>query len=115
MSPLEKALEAFATQATTPHGFLQLAVIAAGLGFGWLAARVMRRRVTQAALWKFGTGGFVGAADAPPQVDLPGGVDRPLVVVFLAVIALDLVGQKAMTAQIGNRFTDRAKIVQAHL
>jgi len=58
MSPLEKTLEAFATQATTPHGFAQLAVIAAGLGFGWLAARVMRRRVTQAALWKFGTGGF---------------------------------------------------------
>jgi small-conductance mechanosensitive channel len=58
MTPLERTLDAFATQAMTPQGFTQLAVIAAGVGMGWVAARVARRRVAQAALWKFGAGGF---------------------------------------------------------
>ena len=34
-----------------------------------------------------GAGRLVGAADASPQVDLPGGVDRPLVIVVGAVVS----------------------------
>jgi small-conductance mechanosensitive channel len=58
MTPLEKALEAFATQAATPKGALQLAVIAAGLALGWLVARILRRRVPEKPVWAFGAGGF---------------------------------------------------------
>jgi small-conductance mechanosensitive channel len=58
MTPLEKALEAFATQAATPKGALQLAVIAAGLALGWLVARILRRRVPEKPAWEFGAGGF---------------------------------------------------------
>ncbi len=58
MTPLERTLEAFATQAATPKGALQLAVIAAGLALGWLVARVLRRRVPEKPAWEFGAGGF---------------------------------------------------------
>lgn len=58
MTPLERALEAFATQAATPKGALQLAVIAAGLALGWLVARILRRRVPENPAWAFGAGGF---------------------------------------------------------
>jgi len=58
MTPLERALEAFATQAATPKGALQLAVIAAGLALGWLVARTLRRRVPEKPVWAFGAGGF---------------------------------------------------------
>ncbi len=58
MTPLERALEAFATQAATPGGALQLAVIAAGLALGWLVARILRRRVPENPAWAFGAGGF---------------------------------------------------------
>jgi small-conductance mechanosensitive channel len=58
MTPLERALEAFATQAATPKGALQLAVIAAGLALGWLVARILRRRVPEKPAWEFGAGGF---------------------------------------------------------
>ena len=58
MSPLESTLDAFATQAATPQGASQLALIVAGLGLGWLAAGALRRRVAARQLWKFGSGGF---------------------------------------------------------
>jgi small-conductance mechanosensitive channel len=58
MSPLDRTLEAFATQASTPQGAAQLAVILAGLGLGWLLAGALRRGVASKQLWKFGAGGF---------------------------------------------------------
>lgn len=58
MTPLERTLDAFATQVATPKGALQLAVIAAGLALGWLVARVLRRRVPEKPVWAFGAGGF---------------------------------------------------------
>lgn len=58
MSPLERTLEAFATQASAPRGLAQLAVIAAGLALGWLVSGMLRRRVAARQMWKFGAGGF---------------------------------------------------------
>ncbi len=58
MSPLERTLEAFATQASAPRGLSQLAVIAAGLALGWLVSGMLRRRVAARQVWKFGAGGF---------------------------------------------------------
>lgn len=58
MTPLETTFEAFAQQATTLEGLAQLAVIVAGIGLGWLAGGMLRRRVAARELWKFGTGGF---------------------------------------------------------
>jgi len=58
MSPLERTLEAFATQAATPQGAGQLGLVVAGLGLGWLVARALRRRVPEKPMWKFGAGGF---------------------------------------------------------
>lgn len=62
MSPIERTLEAFATQAATPQGTVQLAVIAAGLCLGWLVSGALRRRVAERKLWKFGAGGFARVA-----------------------------------------------------
>jgi small-conductance mechanosensitive channel len=58
MSPLERTLEAFATQASAPRGLAQLAVIAAGVALGWLVGGMLRRRVAARQVWKFGAGGF---------------------------------------------------------
>ena len=58
MTPLERTFEAFATQAATPKGALQLALIAAGLALGWLVARILRRRLPEKPAWEFGAGGF---------------------------------------------------------
>ena len=58
MSPLERTLEALATQAVTQQGAAQIGVIAAGLVFGWLVSGVLRRRVAAQQRWKFGSGGF---------------------------------------------------------
>lgn len=58
MTPLEKTLDAFATQAATPQGLKQLGLVVAGLALGWLVARVLRRRVPAQPMWKFGAGGF---------------------------------------------------------
>jgi small-conductance mechanosensitive channel len=58
MSHIERVIEAFATQASTPLGAAQLAVIVAGLGLGWLVSGVLRRRVAARPVWKFGAGGF---------------------------------------------------------
>jgi len=58
MSPLERTLEAFATQASAPQGAKQLGLVAAGLALGWLVARVLRRGVPKQPKWKFGAGGF---------------------------------------------------------
>jgi small-conductance mechanosensitive channel len=58
MSPLERTLEALATQVATQQGAAQIGVIAAGLVFGWLVSGVLRRRVAAQQRWKFGSGGF---------------------------------------------------------
>jgi len=58
MSPLERTLEAFATQASAPHAMAQFAVIVAGLALGWLVSGMLRRRVAARRLWAFGAGGF---------------------------------------------------------
>jgi small-conductance mechanosensitive channel len=58
MSPLDRTLEAFATQAATAQGMAQLALILAGMGLGWLAGGALRRSVAAKPRWKFGAGGF---------------------------------------------------------
>jgi small-conductance mechanosensitive channel len=58
MSPLERTLEAFATQASAPRGLAQLGVIAVGLALGWLVSGMLRKRVAARQLWAFGAGGF---------------------------------------------------------
>jgi len=58
MTPLQSTLDALATQAVTPFGALQLAVIGAGLAFGWLVGGALRRRVSAQQVWRFGAGGF---------------------------------------------------------
>jgi small-conductance mechanosensitive channel len=58
MSPLQRMLEEFATHASGTRTVLQLAVIAAGVGVGWLVSSVLRRQVAKQAIWKFGAGGF---------------------------------------------------------
>jgi small-conductance mechanosensitive channel len=78
MTPLERTLDAFATQATTPQGLRQIAVIAAGLALGWLVARVLRRRVPQGAAWKFGAGGFHRVAFPLAALALTWGARLPL-------------------------------------
>ena len=78
MTPLERTLDAFATQATTPQGLKQLAIVAAGLALGWLVARVLRRRVPQGAAWKFGAGGFHRVAFPLAALALTWGARLPL-------------------------------------
>jgi len=58
MSPLERTLEAFATQAATQQGASQLGVIIAGILLGWLVGGMLRRGVAAKEVWKFGAGGF---------------------------------------------------------
>jgi small-conductance mechanosensitive channel len=58
MSPLETTIDTFMAQAGAGHGLVQLAVVAAGLGFGWLAGGALRQRVDAKRRWEFGKGGF---------------------------------------------------------
>ncbi len=58
MTPLERTLEAIATQLTVPSVLTQLTVIAAGLALGWLVGGALRRRVRNQGFWAFGEGGF---------------------------------------------------------
>ncbi len=58
MTPLERALEAFTTQATTGVGLAQLAVIAVGLALGAAIGGALRRRVSAQGRWEFGERGF---------------------------------------------------------
>lgn len=58
MSPLEKILESLATQFSGTATLLQFAVIAAGLGLGWLVGGALRRRVRAHDVGAFSEGGF---------------------------------------------------------
>lgn len=84
MSPLERTIEAVSTQADTPHGAAQLALIATGLGLGWLAGGVLRRRVAERNLWEFGSGGFDRVASPLAALALLWGVRLVLRTVYAA-------------------------------
>jgi small-conductance mechanosensitive channel len=58
MTPLERIVEAAASQAFSQQGLAQLALVAAGLGLAWVVSRALRRRVAAQGRWKFGEGGF---------------------------------------------------------
>jgi len=58
MTPLESTIEALMTQAGSGRGLAQAAIVAAGLGAGWLAGGALRRRVDAKGRWAFGKGGF---------------------------------------------------------
>ena len=58
MTPLESTIEALMTQAGSGRGLAQLAVVAAGLGAGWLLGGALRKRVDAQGRWAFGKGGF---------------------------------------------------------
>jgi len=58
MSPLEKTLEAIATQLTAPSVAAQVAIIVACLATGWFVGGALRKRVRDQGVWAFGEGGF---------------------------------------------------------
>jgi small-conductance mechanosensitive channel len=58
MTPLERLIEAIATQLTVPSVIAQFAVIAACFTVGWLVGGALRKRVRHRGLWAFGAGGF---------------------------------------------------------
>ncbi len=58
MTPLESTIEALMTQAGSGRGLAQVAIVAAGLGAGWLAGGALRKRVGAKGGWAFGKGGF---------------------------------------------------------
>jgi small-conductance mechanosensitive channel len=58
MTPLERTLEAIATQLTIPSVMAQVAVIVASVWLGWLVGGALRRRVRDHGVWAFGEGGF---------------------------------------------------------
>jgi len=58
MSPLEKTLEAIATQLTAPSVAAQVGVIVACLAAGWFVGGALRKRVRDQGVWAFGEGGF---------------------------------------------------------
>ena len=62
LTPLERTLEAFAAQASTTHGLVQVAIVVAGLALGWLVGGALRRRVSANGVWAFGEGGFARVA-----------------------------------------------------
>jgi small-conductance mechanosensitive channel len=58
MSPLEKTLEAIATQLSGTATLVQAGVIAGSLALGWFVGNALRRHVTDRGVWAFGEGGF---------------------------------------------------------
>ncbi|MBK8325226.1 MAG: mechanosensitive ion channel [Betaproteobacteria bacterium] len=63
MSPLEKTLEAVATQLSGTATLVQAGVIATGLALGWFVGNALRRRVADRGVWAFGEGGFERVAN----------------------------------------------------
>ncbi len=57
-TPLERIVEAFATQFSGTPALVQVGIIVIGLTVGWLVGGALRRRVRAHGIWAFGEGGF---------------------------------------------------------
>lgn len=62
LTPLERTLEAFAAQASTTHGLVQVGIVVLGLALGWFVGGALKRRVSANNVWSFGEGGFARVA-----------------------------------------------------
>jgi hypothetical protein len=51
MTPLERHIEAIATQLTVPSVIAQVAVIVASVGLGWLVGGALRKHVRDKGVW----------------------------------------------------------------
>jgi small-conductance mechanosensitive channel len=61
-APLQEFIQGLSGGSTPAAWLPQLGVVAVALFVGWMGARVLQRRVSPGAHWKFGEGGFAAVA-----------------------------------------------------